>query len=146
MFLNLRNTDSYQPSSRPSGIVCSLPEIDFVQTRFLGNIGGPAYPEQCDDDHFDEEEEERRGEDGMIENGDGHRFAQAHSQNGNTTLIPVVSGIIFIQRVESHCPLYLRPYLLVLHVYDDDIDHDEQGMNMMAIESIRHIVSLFSVA
>lgn len=57
MFLNLRNPDDHSQGSKPMGIVSSLPEINFTQNRFLGNIGAPVEHEQWDGG-FDENEEE----------------------------------------------------------------------------------------
>lgn len=61
MFLNLRNING---RAEPTDFAPSLPELNFTQNRFLGNIGAPVEPEQWDDlDVFEEQLETSGTED-----------------------------------------------------------------------------------
>ncbi|EIM81794.1 uncharacterized protein STEHIDRAFT_171468 [Stereum hirsutum FP-91666 SS1] len=61
MFLNLRNING---RAEPTDFAPSLPELNFTQNRFLGNIGAPVEPEQWDNlDVFEEQLETSGTED-----------------------------------------------------------------------------------
>lgn len=64
MFLNLRNPDNFSNGSKSNTNRSALPELDFAQNRFLGNIGAPVDPDQWDDDFGEAEEDVGNNEDG----------------------------------------------------------------------------------
>lgn len=83
MFLHLRDFDNRPQSSRTGNrchdIGSSLPELNFVQNRFLGNIGAPIETDQLEDD---------------IEEATDDGFGLPHEEEyrrDTTTLVPVVS-------------------------------------------------------
>lgn len=67
-----------------NGTASSLPEINFVQNKFLGNIGAPVESGQWEADSEDLEPEED-----AESNEDGSALTSSH--NATTTLVPVVS-------------------------------------------------------
>lgn len=66
MFLNRRNHDNLSNGSKINTNRSALPEIDFAQNRFLGNIiGAPVDPDQWDDDFGEAEGGVGNSEDGV---------------------------------------------------------------------------------
>lgn len=95
LYLNLKSFES--PNSTTATEAFSRPM--FASRRILGNIGAPLHT--ILDDDFDSETEnfegEREAEEALRDVGEGDEESRETAERcGNTTLVPVVSGIVSI--------------------------------------------------